>query len=216
MQIPPFEIEGEEELCGTDFLSLRTAAYRGKSGERRKWDYVTRGGEGQAVTMACRDGQGRYAVIRQPRVPVGGKIVYSFPAGLIEEGKSIEDMVRKEMKEETGYEVEDIKEISPPLPKSAGLTDESTFLVQCELGEAGEQELEGTEDIRVSLMFPREVVQLGESLDPEERLVENDLWAFMSGRLAALESAKRAADRVSGDALGRVRYLAPGPEPGEG
>ena len=54
---------------------------------------------------------------------------YGFPAGLIDAGESIESTVRRELKEETGLDIETIHHISPPVYSSAGLTDESCCMV---------------------------------------------------------------------------------------
>lgn len=54
---------------------------------------------------------------------------YGFPAGLIDEKESIESTARRELKEETGLEVEAIHHISEPVYSSAGLTDESCCMV---------------------------------------------------------------------------------------
>jgi hypothetical protein len=181
--IEPYKITDKEKVCETKFLALKTATYIDKNGKEAKWDYVTRQGDRNVVTMACRNDKGQYPVIRQSRIPVDGKIVYSFPAGVIEEGSSVEEMVAKEMKEETGYEVDEITSISPYLPKSSGLTNESSALVKCKLGKKGEQELEETENIIVEMMTPRNVIKLGKSLDPDKYMISNDLWSFMAGKI---------------------------------
>jgi len=46
----------------------------------------------------------RLVVLKEFRVPVGD-YVYAFPAGLTEEGESLEDVARRELREETGYEL---------------------------------------------------------------------------------------------------------------
>lgn len=54
---------------------------------------------------------------------------YAFPAGLVDEGETVESTARRELFEETGLELTEILAISPPLYSSAGLTDETISLV---------------------------------------------------------------------------------------
>jgi ADP-ribose pyrophosphatase len=70
----------------------------------------------------------RLVLTKEFRVPIDDG-EYGFPAGLIDENESIESTVRRELKEETGLEVQTIHHISPPVYSSAGLSDESCCMV---------------------------------------------------------------------------------------
>lgn len=70
----------------------------------------------------------RLVVVREYRVPIGD-YVWGFPAGLAEEGETPEAVARRELTEETGLEVVAVKQVSPPIYSSAGLTDESAVMV---------------------------------------------------------------------------------------
>lgn len=173
--------------CKTKWLDFKDAAYIDKTGKEQHWQYIQRTGGKQVVTMACHDDQGRYVIIKQPRVPLGGKINWGFPAGLVDPGESIEQAAKREMKEETGYDEKNvvITSVSKPLPKSAGLTDEASTFLTCRLiGNAGKQELEQTENIERFLMLPREVIALGNSIDPSKESVANELWTYMQGHVS--------------------------------
>ena len=69
-------------------------------------------------------------LIEQWREPIQN-IEISFPAGLMEEGISLEENVRRELKEETGLDLVSIDFVSPQLFSSSGLTDESVKIVWC-------------------------------------------------------------------------------------
>ena len=57
------------------------------------------------------------------------KWVYNFPAGLIDEGETVERAAIRELKEETGLKVTKILNILPASFSSVGLTDEKVVTV---------------------------------------------------------------------------------------
>lgn len=194
--IPPIE-----HVCGTKFLELKTATYIDKNGDEGKWDYVIRPQkEGKksgsdVVTVACNDDKEQFLIIRQPRVPMDGKIVWSFPAGMTE-GMNVGGTALKELREETGYApVEGSVTFSKPLPKSAGLTNETSTLAECKLGKQGEQELEITESIKIALMTPEEIIEMGKSL-PDDEYMSSGLWSYMSGYVKGKEFIEKNYESI--------------------
>jgi ADP-ribose pyrophosphatase len=95
----------------------------------------------------------RLVLVREFRVPVGC-YVYGMPAGLVEPGESVEETVRREVREETGLELSAVHRISPPLLSSCGLTDEAVAMAFVDVQGPPEaaQHLEGGEDIEVVLL----------------------------------------------------------------
>jgi hypothetical protein len=183
------DIKKVSKVCGTKFLEFNTASYD-LDGKDATWDYCSRpkkpGSElkPDVVTMACKTSRGKYAVVKQPRVPMGGKAVYSFPAGLVE-GNTVKGTAFKELEEETGYGVEKVFAPSSKLTKSPGLTDETEALVECKLGKKGMPRPEKTEKITVMLMSPKEVIALGNRLSKnasQDEYISSGLWYYMKGR----------------------------------
>lgn len=106
------------------------------------------------VPILVEEGQPRRLVgIREFRVPAGG-YVFGLPAGLIEPGEAIENCVRRELREETGLEVQRVLRVTQPLYSSSGLTDEANALVFVEATRTatGKAALESSEDIEMVLL----------------------------------------------------------------
>jgi ADP-ribose pyrophosphatase len=93
----------------------------------------------------------RLVLVKEYRVPVGGYII-GFPAGLLEPGEGLEEALRRELREETGLELVEVRRVSPPLFVSAGITDEAVALAFIEVrGEVCPEPDDG-EDLEVLLL----------------------------------------------------------------
>jgi ADP-ribose pyrophosphatase len=94
----------------------------------------------------------KLVMTKEYRIPIWDA-EYGFPAGLIDEGETIESTAIREMKEETGLDVERIYHVSMPVYSSAGLSDESCVMVLAEVTGTPSTHLnEAHEDIEVVLM----------------------------------------------------------------
>lgn len=97
--------------------------------------------------------------------------VISFPAGLCdEEDKDIVSSARRELKEETGYDADEISLLLPPSPTSEGLSDECNAVVLAHLSTKGRENKEEFEDISAKLYSLEEVEDL---LNDEENIFSN-------------------------------------------
>ncbi len=102
----------------------------------------------------------RLVVTREFRIPLWD-YEYGFPAGLIDDGESMDAAIIRELKEETGLDLLRINHISMPVYSSGGLTDESCVMAMVEAqGDVSTQGQEATEDIEVILMDVRDVQAL--------------------------------------------------------
>lgn len=158
------EILRVEKLTDERWLNLFAAAFR-HNDHTGRWLFASRKAEPHAAVLRAdavvmvpllhAPGEPpRLVFVREFRIPIGA-YMYGLPAGLLEEGETIETTVRREMLEETGYDVTAIKRISPLLYSSAGLTDEAVALVFLDAhAPQGDLtlHLEGAEDLEVVLL----------------------------------------------------------------
>jgi ADP-ribose pyrophosphatase len=174
-------------LTNEKWLNLFAATYE-HNGHVGRWLFASRqaqphqGGRiADAVVIAAvlvEEGQPRRLVtIREFRVPVGGYL-HGLPAGLVEPNEPLEECVRRELREETGLEVQRVLRIGPPVYASAGLTDEAAVIVVVEAirTATGAPKLEDSEDIEVQLLDFEGVCRL--SKDPSARMTVH-LWTIL-------------------------------------
>jgi ADP-ribose pyrophosphatase len=165
-----------EKVTDDRWINLYAATFEHR-GHTGRWVYASRKkdptqrGRPDAVVMVPvlhEEGQPpRLVMLREFRVPIDGYSL-AFPAGLLEEGESVEEAVRRELLEETGYEVIRFRRISPPVYSSTGLTDESAVMafIDVRAKEGNQQKLDASEDLEVKLFDIAEVSRLCDDPGP--------------------------------------------------
>jgi len=159
-----------KKLTDCSWINLYEVLYKRKSDKERSWLMCSRknipiadASKPDAVVIIATinsDGKKKLVITKEFRVPIWD-YEYGFPAGLIDDGESIEDTVKREMKEETGLDVVKIEHVSMPVYSSAGMTDESCHMVMVEAeGEVSSEWLEDSEDIEVLLLDATQVKEL--------------------------------------------------------
>ena len=120
-------------------VHVHSVKYRTPNGETGEWEMVSRktnpkigSAKVDAITIAPMFQDGDICLIQEYRPALGG-FELGFPAGMIDDGESLEEAARRELREETGLDVIEIAFIGPPLASSSGITDELTrpVLVTC-------------------------------------------------------------------------------------
>jgi ADP-ribose pyrophosphatase len=110
--------------------------------------------------VAVVKGTGQMLVTKEYRVPLAN-YEYACPAGKIDSGESAEDAAARELLEETGYRIVEVKLATPILFSSAGMTDESVVtviaIVEKDPGGANPQDFE---EIEVVLLDQRDAARL--------------------------------------------------------
>jgi len=182
------EITGFKKLTDKKWLNLFDIEYRDKRNQSRKWEVVSRKALPKCITNAFdppdavvivpfhRDDK-KLVIIREYRVALAG-YEYALPAGLIDEGESIETTSRRELKEETGLDLVKIRKISPTLYGTAGMTDENFVMVYGDCtGTTTSSANEGTEAIETLLVSRKDAINL---LNDTQTKFDVKLWMVLS------------------------------------
>ena len=152
-------------LAETRFVALVSRGFE-HGGYKGEWVWATRrevlpgqdlGRDTRAVVVIAtvmdpEGGCADYVLNKEYRVPLGGWEI-AFPAGLMDGDEGPGKAARRELAEETPYEVTEITDVSPALASSPGITDEMVHIVRCfaVAKEGGGTSLGLAEDIEVFL-----------------------------------------------------------------
>ncbi len=164
-----------DTLYENDYLQVRADHVRTPTRPGgAHWTVVHRKG---AVVIAPMTPAGQFVLIRQERIPIRATI-WEFPAGQIDSAAEhdeagIRATALRELREETGYELEPGGELVPlgPFVSSPGFTDEHSHL-----------------------FLARPVVPSAAGSQPDEREAIVETRAFTSGELRALIASGEIRD----------------------
>ena len=164
------KIKEIKTLVETKFISLYDIKYLNKNNQEKSWTVASRKSkdilEGiylenkkdkvdAVIICAYHKQQNKLVIIKEFRVPIN-KYIYELPAGLVDsDDDNFEETVIRELKEETGLNVIEIKKdlSSNQVYLSPGMTDESAAFVYCICdGEVSKDYLEDDEDIEAMLI----------------------------------------------------------------
>ena len=95
-----------ESVLRTPYYGVHRDRLRHPQGH--ELDYYVIEHQRQATGVVAEDEAGRVLLVQQWRHPVE-KLLWSLPAGGMEEGESPEDAIRRELREETGYDAAELR-----------------------------------------------------------------------------------------------------------
>ena len=124
-----------EKVKDGKYLKNYEITYRNKVGREKRYEIVSRrelkgiedvGGapSGVSIVATCGD---RLLLLHEFRMGVN-RTIYNLCAGMLEEGESIETCIRRELYEETGLAVKEIKKLLPPSFAAVAFSDTTTYI----------------------------------------------------------------------------------------
>jgi len=134
------KFEKIEKISGGAYLHRYDLTYTDARGDRRTYEMVSRDAaldsyeklvshRPDAVVMALTDAKNeRFVLIHEFRLELGRRI-YGLPGGLIDPGETPEEAAGRELGEETGLRLAEIREVLPSAACAVGLSDEQTVSV---------------------------------------------------------------------------------------
>lgn len=151
------------------FLNMYDLVFLSDDGKEKHWTMASRRNPNNLVCllkgknidadtvcivpkMVDKNGEEYLILIKEFRQPIND-YVYSFPAGIVENGENVIESSVRELAEEIG--AEEISEINPLTDvcfNSEGMTDESVVMLEATITKLGKQNLQGTEDIKINLV----------------------------------------------------------------
>jgi ADP-ribose pyrophosphatase len=168
------EIKQANKLTDLKWLNMFDVKYVDKNGRNRSWQVASRAKSPKCVTgqyeipdavviVPFHIGEKKVVITKECRVPLAD-YEFGFPAGLVDEGETLEAAARRELLEETGLNVTRFIKVSPPIYSSAGMTDEAVAMVYVECdGKPSIARNDEAEFIEVELVSPSEALQLCEN-----------------------------------------------------
>ena len=165
------KIQNVEKITNRRHLNMFEISYINQNGIEKLWQFTTRADKPKCVTgqfdmpdavviVPFHKVKDKLVIIKEFRVPLGD-YQYGFPAGLVDDGETIQQTCMRELKEETGLNVTRIKKSSPPVYSSSGMSDESVSMIYVECdGTPSNKGNEGSEDITTLFVSQSEALEL--------------------------------------------------------
>jgi ADP-ribose pyrophosphatase len=165
------KIIDSKKLTNLKWLNLFHVSYVDKNDDHKIWQVASRAKNPKCVTkdfaqpdavvmVPFHKSKKKMVITKEYRVPLAD-YEYGFPAGLIDEGETVQEAARRELTEETGLTLIRFLKIGPCIYSSAGMTDESVSMVYIECdGDPSNDRNEGSEDIQVIFVSREEASQL--------------------------------------------------------
>jgi ADP-ribose pyrophosphatase len=134
------EFGGIEKVGGGRYLNRYDIRYKTPAGHTKVYEMFSRDADidgeeallhprADAVIIIATDPGGEHLLlIREFRLELD-RTIYGLPAGLIDPGETTEAAARRELKEETGLDLTEVRRVLPPSYCAVGLSNEQAVCV---------------------------------------------------------------------------------------
>jgi len=135
-----FDVLNFEKVKDGKYLKNYEITYLNKAGKEKKYEIVSRrdlssvedigsAPSGVSIVATC---DGKLLLLHEFRMGVN-RMVFNLCAGMLEEGETIEECIRRELYEETGLELKRITKILPPSYAAVAISDVTTYIAFAEV-----------------------------------------------------------------------------------
>lgn len=143
------KILNDEIVYDGRFIQTVRRHFIDRNGEKREWEMMTRKIYGRIVAIAALTPEKEIILEKIYRIPCE-EYVLELPAGLTDrEDESEEAAIRRELLEETGYTVDDIRPLFIGYISAGASKDEYSVYLGTNAHFVQKPELEGSEDIEI-------------------------------------------------------------------
>lgn len=161
------ELKKIEKTKDGRFLKNYNLTYINKAGKEKVYEIVSRSElkepedlgkkiNGVSVVAFYED---KMLLLREFRMGVN-KYVYNLCAGMMEEGESVEETIKRELYEETGLEVSEIIDILEPCYSAVAISDVKTYIAFVKARGTIDYHTSDNEDITARFYTKEEVAEL--------------------------------------------------------
>ncbi len=124
-----------EKVKDGKYLKNYEITYQNKAGKEKTYEIVSRkelhsiedvGGKPSGVSIVATKDD-KLLLLHEFRMGVN-RTIYNLCAGMLEDGETIEECIARELYEETGLQVKQIKKILPPSYSAVAISDTTTYI----------------------------------------------------------------------------------------
>ena len=164
------EFIGIEKVRDGKYLKNYELTYRNKIGREKKYEIVSRreladihdlGSAPSGISIVATHDD-KLLLLHEFRMGVN-RMIYNLCAGMMEEGESPETCIARELYEETGLKVKEIKKILPPSYAAVAFSDTTTHIAFVEVEGEFEDHTSANEQITAEFYTQDQVKELLET-----------------------------------------------------
>ncbi len=176
------QLETIKKVHDGKYLKKYELTYLNKAGHEKKYEIVSRkelsgpeelGKRVSGISIVAFH-EDKMLLLREFRMAIN-KEIYNLCAGMLEDGETIEECVKRELYEETGLHVKQFIKILPPAYSAVGFSDVSTHIVLVEAEGDFSDHTSENEEIRANFYTKEQVKKL---LETEQFSARSQLAAY--------------------------------------